>query len=132
MRHDSLLQEAIESERGLIVKSTGDGALARFDRPTAAVQAAKTIVTTLPSRLNLEARVGIHTGEIELIEGDVGGITVHVAARIGALAGPGEVLVSRTVKDLILGSGQTLREAGTHRLKGVPETWDLFALADGR
>ena len=132
MRHDSLVREAIEKERGVIVKPTGDGAVARFDRPTAAVEAAREIAAALPDRLGLEARVGVHTGEIELLEDDVAGMTVHVAARIGALAGPGQVLVSRTVRDLILGSGLALRAAGTHTLKGVPETWELFAVADGQ
>jgi pimeloyl-ACP methyl ester carboxylesterase len=132
MRHDSLVREAIEKERGVIVKSTGDGALARFDRPTAAVEAARDIASELANRLGLQARVGLHTGEIELVDGDVAGMTVNVAARIGALASPGEVLVSRTVRDLVLGSGLPLREAGTHALKGVPDTWELFAVADGR
>jgi DNA-binding SARP family transcriptional activator/pimeloyl-ACP methyl ester carboxylesterase len=132
MRHDSLVREAIERQRGVIVKSTGDGALARFDRPTAAMQAAREITSALPDKLGLQARVGLHTGELELIDGDVVGITVHVAARIGALAGPGEVLASRTIRDLVLGSGLALREAGTHALKGVPDTWELFALADGQ
>jgi pimeloyl-ACP methyl ester carboxylesterase/class 3 adenylate cyclase len=131
LQHDSLVREAIENERGVIVKPTGDGALARFDRPTAAVEAARDIASVLPDRLGLQARVGLHTGEIELLEGDITGMTVHVAARIGALAGPGEVLVSRTVRDLVLGSGLALREAGTHALKGVPDAWELFALADG-
>jgi class 3 adenylate cyclase len=131
MRHDSLVREAIEKERGVIVKSTGDGALARFDRPTAAVEAARDIASELANRLGLQARVGLHTGEIELVDGDVAGMTVNVAARIGALASPGEVLVSRTVRDLVLGSGLPLREAGTHALKGVPDTWELFAVADG-
>jgi pimeloyl-ACP methyl ester carboxylesterase len=131
MRHDSLVREAIEKERGVIVKSTGDGALARFDRPTAAVEAARDIASELANRLGLQARVGLHTGEIELVDGDVAGMTVNVAARIGALASPGEVLVSRTVRDLVLGSELPLREAGTHALKGVPDTWELFAVADG-
>jgi DNA-binding SARP family transcriptional activator/pimeloyl-ACP methyl ester carboxylesterase len=131
MRHDLLVREAIERQRGVIVKSTGDGALARFDRPTAAMEAAREITSALPDRLGLQARVGLHTGEIELLQGDVVGITVHVAARIGALASPGEVLASRTIRDLVLGSGLALREAGTHALKGVPDTWELFALADG-
>src|SRR5919108_79009 len=131
VRHDSLVREAIEKERGVIVKSTGDGALARFDRPTAAVEAARDIASELANRLGLQARVGLHTGEIELVDGDVAGMTVNVAARIGALASPGEVLVSRTVRDLVLGSGLPLREAGTHALKGVPDTWELFAVAAG-
>lgn len=127
-RHDSLVRDAIDRQRGVIVKSTGDGALARFDRPTAALGAARDISSAIASRLGLQARVGLHTGEIELVDGDVAGLTVHVAARIRSLAAPGEILVSRTVRDLVLGSGLALREAGTHRLKGVPDTWDLFAL----
>jgi class 3 adenylate cyclase len=129
-RHDSVVREAVETERGVIVKSTGDGALARFDRPTAGVQAAHAIASMLPERLGLQARLGLHTGEIELVEGDVAGMAVHIAARIGALASPGEVLVSRTLRDLVVGSELAFQDAGTHALKGVPDSWQLFALAD--
>jgi len=129
-RHDAVVRGAVEKEHGVIVKSTGDGALARFDRPTAGVHAAQAIASALPERLGLQARLGLHTGEVELVEGDIAGMAVHIAARISALAGPSEVLVSRTVRDLVVGSELTLQDAGTHALKGVPDSWQLFALAD--
>jgi class 3 adenylate cyclase len=79
--------------------------------------------------LGLEVRAGCHTGEIELLGADVGGIAVHIGARVAALAGPSEVLVSSTVKDLVAGSGLVFQDRGEHRLKGVPEVWRLYALA---
>ena len=81
--------------------------------------------------LGLEIRAGLHTGEIELAGDDVRGLAVHIGARIAALAGAGEVLVSRTVKDLVVGSGLTFQDRGTHRLKGVPDEWQLFAASAG-
>ena len=128
VRHASIVRAAVEQERGVLVKWTGDGALARFDRPAAAVEAAAAIAAATVERLGLSVRLGLHTGEIELVEDDIAGMAVHVAARIGALAAPGQVLVSRTVRDLVLGSELVLREAGTHALEGVPDTWELFGL----
>ena len=127
-RHDSLVREEVERHRGRFVKSLGDGALAVFDGPSRAISSA----TTLRDRvrdLHLEIRAGLHTGECEMLSGDdVGGLAVHIGARVSSLAAPGEVLVSSTVRDLIVGSGQTLTDRGEHDLKGVPGPWRIFAV----
>jgi class 3 adenylate cyclase len=110
------------------VKTTGDGALATFDGPARAVRAGDAIVHGV-QRLGIEARAGVHTGEVELRGADVGGVGVHIGARVAALAAPTQVLVSRTVIDLVVGSQLEFSDAGTHTLKGVPGSWPLFALA---
>jgi len=127
-RHDRATREEIVSHRGHYVKSLGDGALALFDGPSRAISAAAAIRDRLRP-LDLEVRAGLHTGECELLPDDVGGIAVHIGARISALAGPGEVLVSSTVRDLTVGSGQDLVDRGEHELKGVPGPWRIFAVA---
>jgi len=116
--------------RGREIKTTGDGFLATFDGPGRAIQCAQAITGAARS-LGVEVRAGLHTGECELLADDIGGIAVHVAARVAAKAGPGEVLVSRTVKDLVAGSGIRFKDHGRHVLKGVPGKFALYAaLAD--
>ncbi len=101
--------------------------MATFDGPTKAVLCAAAIRDAV-SVLGLEVRAGIHTGEVEVRGDDIGGIAVHIAARIAALAGPGEVVVSRTITDLVAGSGMEFDDRGHHELKGLPGTWNLYAL----
>jgi pimeloyl-ACP methyl ester carboxylesterase len=127
-RHDALVRTQLARFRGREVKQTGDGFVARFDGPARAIRCACAI-TEEASGLGIQVRAGLHTGECELIDDDIGGVAVHVAARVGALAGPGEVLVSGTIKDLIMGSGIDLADRGAHELKGVPGQWRLFAVA---
>jgi class 3 adenylate cyclase len=127
-RHDALVRGEVERHRGRFVKSLGDGALAVFDGPSRAISSALAIRDGVRS-LDLEIRAGLHTGECELLaDDDVGGLAVHIGARISSLAGPGEVLVSSTVRDLSVGSGQTLTDRGEHDLKGVPGPWRIFAV----
>jgi class 3 adenylate cyclase len=127
-RHDALVREQIEHYRGRFVKSLGDGMLATFDGPSRAVSGAIAIRDGV-RKLNLEIRAGLHTGECELLaDDDIGGLAVHIGARIGSLARPGEVLVSRTVRDLIVGSDQILADRGEHQLRGIPGSWQLFAV----
>ena len=119
-RHDAVVREQVSRHRGRLVKSLGDGMLATFDGPSRAISSAVAIRNDL-RRLDLEIRAGLHTGECELLpDGDIGGLAVHIGARISGIAGPGEVLVSSTVRDLIVGSGQELTDRGEHSLKGVP------------
>src|SRR5262249_21236192 len=112
--------------RGKEVDTAGDGFLAVFDGPARAVSCARACQQAVCS-LGLTLRVGVHTGECEIIENKIGGIAVHIGARIGAIAGPNEVLVSGTVKDLVVGSGLRFEDRGLHTLKGVPGQWRLFA-----
>jgi class 3 adenylate cyclase len=112
------------------VKSLGDGALAVFDGPSRAIASAVAIRDGV-HELGLHIRAGLHTGECELVgDDDVGGLAVHIGARIAALAGPDEVLTSGTVRDLTIGSGVALRDHGMHELKDVPGSWPIFAVAD--
>ena len=115
--------------RGRAVKTMGDGFLATFDGPARAIRCATSIRDNARSQFGLEVRSGLHTGEVEVIGDDVGGIAVHIGARVGANAGPGEVLVSGTVKDLVVGSGIDFEDRGERELKGVPGRWRLFAVA---
>jgi class 3 adenylate cyclase len=127
-RHDVLVRQQVERYRGRFVKSLGDGMLATFDGPSRAISSAVAIRDALRT-LNLDIRAGLHTGECELLAGDdVGGLAVHIGARISALAGPGEVLVSSTVRDLIVGSDQILGDRGEHQLRGIPGAWRVFAV----
>jgi class 3 adenylate cyclase len=127
-RHDHVVREEVERHRGRFVKSLGDGALAVFDGPSRAISSA-TAIRDRVRDLGLEIRAGLHTGECELLDGDdVGGLAVHIGARVSALAGPGEALVSSTVRDLVVGSGLTLSDRGEHDLKGVPGPWRIFAV----
>jgi len=125
--HDQAARRWVQAFGGRLVKSTGDGILATFDSPARAIRCAAALAEDLGG-LGIEIRAGLHTGEIELRDGDVGGIGVHIAARVMAAAGPGEILVSRTVHDLVAGSGILLRDRGTHRLKGVQGQWQLLAV----
>ena len=126
-RHDSLVREQVERYRGRLVKSLGDGMLATFDGPSRAISSAIAIRDGA-RRLGLDLRAGLHTGELELLaDGDIGGLAVHIAARISSLAAPGEVLVSSTVRDLIVGSDQILADRGEHQLKGISGSWPVFA-----
>jgi class 3 adenylate cyclase len=113
--------------RGREIDTAGDGFLAAFDGPARAVRCASAIVTGVRS-LGIEVRAGLHTVECEVIGDKVGGIAVHTGARVAALAGPNEVLVSSTVKDLVAGSGLAFRDRGVQSLKGVPGDWRLFAV----
>jgi class 3 adenylate cyclase len=127
-RHDAAVRGAITREDGAAVKSTGDGFLATFSGPARGISAARSIVEQLRP-LELEVRAGLHTGEVELRNGDVGGMAVHIGARVAAQAQPGEVLVSSTVKDLVVGSGIEFTDRGSTELKGVPGEWRLFAVS---
>ena len=109
------------------MKSTGDGVLATFDGPARAVRAAESIGESL-RYLGVDIRAGLHTGEVEVLGEDVGGLAVHIGARVMSKARAGEVLVSSTVKDLVVGSGISFEERGEHELKGVPGEWRLFAV----
>jgi class 3 adenylate cyclase len=115
--------------RGRAVKTLGDGFLATFDGPARAIRCATAIRDGARAQFGLEVRSGLHTGEVEVIGNDVGGIAVHIGARVGAAAGPGDVLVSGTVKDLVVGSGIQFVDRGERELKGVPGTWRLWAVA---
>ena len=129
--HDRLTRRLVDRYGGRAIKSTGDGFLATFDGPARAVRCASAL-TAQVDELGIELRAGLHAGEVELIGADVGGMAVHIGARIGALGGPGEVLTSSTVRDLVVGSGIEFSERGEHELKGVPGTWRVFAAtADG-
>jgi class 3 adenylate cyclase len=128
--HNALVQKAIERFRGRAIKSTGDGYLATFDGPARAIRCAFAIRDAV-RRIGLEIRAGLHTGEIELIGEDVGGIAVHIAARVAAKAEANAVWVSRTVRDLVAGSGFEFTEQGIYALKGVPDEWHLFTVDKG-
>ena len=123
------VRQILHQYRGREISTSGDGFLATFDGPARAARCASAIRDTVRS-LNLEVRCGLHTGECELVGNDITGIAVHTGARVAALAAPGEVLVSQTVRDLVAGSGLVLEECGTYTLKGVPNEWRLFRAAD--
>jgi len=125
--HQETVRQQLGRFRGREVKTTGDGFLATFDGPARAIRAGDAIRARLRD-LGLEVRVGLHTGEVELLGEDIGGIGVHIAARVMAAAGAGEIICSRTVKDLVAGSGFVFDDRGTHSLKGVPDGWQLYAV----
>jgi class 3 adenylate cyclase len=126
-QHDAIVRREVDSHQGKLIKTTGDGALATFDGPARAVTCGREIRDGVRP-LGLGVRVGLHTGEIEVRGDDIGGIAVHIGARVAAMADAGEVLVSRTVTDLVAGSGLEFSDRGEHELKGVPGTWNLFAV----
>jgi class 3 adenylate cyclase len=126
-QHNQVVRANLARFRGREVKTTGDGFLATFDGPARAIRAAHAIRAELAEH-GLQVRVGLHTGEVELLGDDVGGIAVHLAARVMAQAGAGEVLCSRTVKDLVAGAGFAFANRGTRRLKGVADRWQLYAV----
>ena len=112
---------------GVLVKSTGDGILARFAAPAQAVRCAAAMVDAARGA-GLELRAGLHAGEVEMRGDDIGGLAVHIASRVSAMAGPGEVLVTGTVRDLVVGSGIVFDDRGRHNLKGVPDEWQVLAV----
>jgi class 3 adenylate cyclase len=124
--HQHMVARQVRRFGGQLVKDTGDGVLALFDGPGRAIDAGLAL-RDAARQLGLEVRVGIHAGELERRGDDVSGIAVHIAARVQPLAAPGEVCVSRTVADLVAGSGFVFRDRGRHELKGVPGTWDILA-----
>src|SRR2546421_3209921 len=126
--HQAAVRRELERFRGREVKTLGDGSLATFDGPARAVRCGQSIVAAARA-LGLEVRIGLHSGEVELMGDDVGGIAVHIAARVGSLATPGEVLASSTVKALVAGSGIRFADRGAKHLKGIPDEWRLFAVA---
>jgi class 3 adenylate cyclase len=126
--HDRLVRKNLELFRGREVKTVGDGFLATFDGPARAIRCAKAIAGEV-STLGLRIRAGLHTGECEVLNGDLGGIAVHIAARVAETATPDQVLVSSTVKDLVAGSGVRFEDRGAHALKGIPDEWRLFSVA---
>jgi class 3 adenylate cyclase len=123
--HNEVVREQLERFRGREVSTAGDGFLATFDGPARGIACAEEI-TRAVRPLGIEVRAGLHTGEVEIRGEDIGGMTVNIGARISAMAGPGEVLVSGTVKDLVVGSDIEFEPRGSHPLKGVPGEWDVF------
>ena len=126
--HDAVVRSQLARFRGREVNTSGDGFLAMFDGPQRAIRCAMAIRDAVQA-LGIEVRAGLHTGECEVRGDDIGGIGVHIGARVSALAGPNEVLVSSTLRDLVIGSGLEFEERGAHELKGVPGEWRLFAVA---
>jgi class 3 adenylate cyclase/pimeloyl-ACP methyl ester carboxylesterase len=126
-RHNRVVRQELVRWDGTEIDNTGDGFLATFDGPARAVRCAAAITEALV-RIDVDVRAGVHTGECERLGHDLSGIAVHIGARIGALAEAGQVLVSSTVKDLVVGSGLSFSDRGTHALKGVPDAWHLYAL----
>jgi class 3 adenylate cyclase len=126
--HDELTHRLVDGFGGRLVKSTGDGILATFDGPGQAIHCAAALREELAG-IGVQLRAGMHTGEVELRGGDVGGIAVHIAARVLAAAGQGEILVSRTVRDLVAGSDVILQDRGVYLLKGIDGDWQLLAVA---
>jgi class 3 adenylate cyclase len=126
--HDAAVRHQLEAFKGREVKTTGDGFLATFDGPARAIRCARAICDAA-SDLGMEVRVGLHTGEIEVRGDDIGGVAVHIGSRVSAVAQASEIMVSSTVKDLVAGSGITFEDRGEHELKGVPDSWRLFAVS---
>jgi len=130
-RHDALVDSTVTQHGGNVVKHMGDGALSAFNGPAKAIRCAEALRHGFAD-LGIELRAGIHSGECEVLGADLGGLAVHIGARVGALAGPGEIVVSSTVRELVVGSGMQFDDRGEHELKGVPGSWRLYGLADGR
>jgi pimeloyl-ACP methyl ester carboxylesterase len=128
--HRTLVRKELQRFRGREVDTAGDGFLATFDGPARAIRCSMAIQEAV-QEIGLAVRAGVHTGEIELMDGGVGGIAVHIAARVAALAGAGQVLASSTVKDLVAGSGMHFEDFGIHELKGVPGEWRLYSALGG-
>jgi class 3 adenylate cyclase len=127
--HERFLRAEVEDAGGRLLDLIGDGSLCTFDGPARAIRCAERICSGA-GELGLEIRAGIHTGECEVIDDDIAGIAVHIAARVSAKAGGGEVLVTRTVRDLVTGSGIAFQPHGEHELKGVPGSWELFVVGE--
>jgi class 3 adenylate cyclase len=126
--HDAVVRAQLARFRGREVNTSGDGFLAMFDGPQRAIRCAMAIRDAVQA-LGIEVRAGLHTGECEVRGDDIGGIAVHIGARVSALAGPNDVFVSSTLCDLVIGSGLEFEDRGAHALKGVPGEWHLFAVA---
>ena len=126
--HDELTRRLVEEFGGRLVKTTGDGILATFEGPGRAIHCAAALREELAG-IGVQLRAGLHTGEVELRDNDVGGIAVHIAARVMAAAGPGKILVSRTVRNLVAGSDVSLEGRGMYLLKGIDGDWQLLAVA---
>jgi class 3 adenylate cyclase len=126
-KHHATIRSNLARFRGHEVKTTGDGILATFDGPARGVRCACAVAEEIRP-LGIDVRAGLHTGECEMMGDDVGGIAVHIGARVASLAGAGEVLVSRTVKDLVAGSGLRFADRGSQTLKGVPGEWQIYAV----
>ena len=126
--HDKAVRDQLRIFRGREIKTTGDGFLASFDGPARAIRCAQAINDAM-NPIGVELRMGLHTGECEVRGDDLAGLAVHIAARIGALATSREILVSSTLKDLVIGSPIEFTQRGTHDLKGVPGSWTLFAVS---
>jgi class 3 adenylate cyclase len=129
--HDRVVHGQITDYRGRKIRSTGDGVFATFDGPARAIRCALSVIDAA-RRLDLDLRAGLHTGECELAGDDLAGVTVHIGARIADLAEPSQVLVSGTVRDLVVGSNIEFRYRGEEALQGVPGEWRLFTVADQR
>jgi class 3 adenylate cyclase len=125
-RHDDTAREVVRRYAGVLAKTTGDGVLATFDAPSCAVRCGLALQTAA-KLIGLSLRVGVHTGEVELLRDDLRGVAVHTASRVMRKCRPGEVLVSRVVTDLVAGAGLTFAERGAHELRGLPGRWELFA-----
>jgi class 3 adenylate cyclase len=125
--HNQVIRKELAAARGREINTAGDGFLATFDGPARAIHCAHSILDRVRG-LGLEVRAGLHSGEVEVMGDDVGGIAVHIGARVAALAGADEVLVSSTVRDLVAGSGIRFVDRGIHQLKGVPDEWHLYAV----
>ena len=124
-RHHQVVRAMLGRYRGAEIDTAGDGFFATFDGPGRAVRCAQAIIAAMQP-LGVELRAGVHTGEVERIGGKLGGLAVHVGARVGSVAGASEVVVSSTVRDLVVGSGMAFDDLGWHHLKGVPEQWHLY------
>jgi class 3 adenylate cyclase len=129
--HDAIVRAQLNRFRGREVNTSGDGFLAMFDGPQRAIRCAMAIRDAVQA-LGIQVRAGLHTGECEVRGDDIGGIGVHIGARVSALAGPNDVLVSSTLRDLVIGSGLQFEDRGAHTLKGVPGEWHIFAVASAR
>jgi class 3 adenylate cyclase len=127
-RHHDLVRRTLSRYRGVEVDTAGDGFFATFDGPARAIRCGRAIQAEVAD-LGMSARAGVHTGECEIIDGKPGGLAIVVGARISAAADAGELLVSRTVRDLVAGSGITFEDRGEHQLKGIPGEWRLYAVA---
>lgn len=125
-RHLAATRAAVEAHGGQTVKTTGDGVLALFTGPAQGVRCAEQVIADAHG-LGLDVRTGLHTGEVERTRDDVAGVAVHLAARITGQAHAGEILVSRTVRDLVIGSELSFTERGEHELKGIPDRWTIYA-----
>jgi class 3 adenylate cyclase len=126
-RHDEIVRNQLRHFDGREIDRTGDGSLSTFQSPARAIRCAQAISAEVHS-IGLQVRAGVHSGEFEVLGDHLGGIGVHIGARISALAGPDEILVSQTVKDAVVGSGISFDDRGTHELKGVPGAWQLYAV----